>query len=73
MFGMMISSAKLFLAGKLFKDNRLVARQFAMGVAAGTIAGVAAGVGAPIWVAAIVAGGVAGFVQPILLRDVKYA
>jgi len=73
MIGMAMNSAKLFLAGKLFKDNRKVIRQLALGVAAGVIVGVVLGQFAPIWVAALAAGAVAGFAQPMLLKDVKYA
>lgn len=73
MFGMAVNSAKQFFAGKLFKDNRKVMQQFALGAGGGVILGIALGQVAPIWVAALVAGAVAGFAQPILLKDVKYA
>lgn len=73
MFGMAVSSAKMFFAGKLFKDNRMVLRQLALGAGAGLIVGLALGHLAPIWVATLAAGAVAGFAQPILLKDVKYA
>ncbi len=35
MFDLVANSAKLFIAGKLFKDNALAMRQLAIGVAAG--------------------------------------
>jgi len=73
MLGMAIDSAKLFLAGKLFKDNRKVFRQMLLGAGGGVVAGVVVGVFAPIWIAALVAGAVSGFVQPILFKDLKYA
>lgn len=73
MFGMAVNSAKQFLAGKLFKDNRMVIRQLAMGTGAGLIVGLVLGQFAPLWLATVAAGAVAGFVQPILLKDVKYA
>jgi hypothetical protein len=73
MFGMAVNSAKQFFAGKLFKDNRKVMQQLALGAGGGVLIGIALGQVAPIWVAALVAGAVAGFAQPILLKDVKYA
>jgi hypothetical protein len=73
MFGMAINSAKQFFAGTLFKDNRMVIRQLAMGTGAGLVTGLVLGQVAPLWLAAMAAGAVAGFAQPILLKDVKYA
>ncbi len=73
MLDMALSSAKLFFAGKLFKDNATVVRLFLTGFAAGAAAGILIGFFVPIWIAALVAGGVAGFAQPILLKNVKYA
>ena len=73
MFGMAMNSAKLFFAGKLFKDNKTVVRQLMMGAGAGVIAGIVIGLFAPIWVAAIAAGAVSGAVQPVLFKDLKYA
>ena len=73
MFGMAITTAKLFFAGKLFKDNRKVVSQFALGAGLGIVCGVAVGLVAPLWVATITAGVVAGAVQPALLKHVKYA
>jgi hypothetical protein len=73
MFGMAVNSAKLFFAGKLFKDNATVVRLLLAGFGAGAAAGILVGLFAPIWVAAPVAGLVAGFLQPILLKNVKYA
>jgi uncharacterized membrane protein YccC len=73
MFGMAISSAKLFAAGKLFKDTPKVMRQLMLGMLAGVIVGVIIGQFAPLWVAAIVAGAVSGFAQPMLFKDLKYA
>jgi uncharacterized membrane protein len=73
MFGMAMNSAKQFFAGKLFKDNRKVMQQLAIGAVAGAIVGIGLGQLAPMWVAALAAGAAAGFAQPILLKDVKYA
>lgn len=73
MLDMAISSAKLFLAGKLFKDNAMVVRLLLTGCVAGAAVGVIIGFFVPVWLAAIIAGGVAGFIQPVLLKNVKYA
>lgn len=73
MLGMAMNSAKLFFAGKLFKDNKAAMRQLMMGTGVGVIAGIVIGLFAPIWVAAIAAGAVSGAVQPVLFKDLKYA
>jgi hypothetical protein len=73
MLEMAISSAKLFFAGKLFKDNATVVRLFLTGCGAGAAAGIVLGFFVPVWLAAIIAGTVAGFMQPVLLKNVKYA
>jgi len=73
MFGMAINSAKLFFAGKLFKDNKTVIRQMLMGAILGIVAGVVVGMFAPVWVGAVVAGAVSGLAQPMLFKDLKYA
>lgn len=73
MFEMVLSSAKLFFAGKLFKDTAKALRQLAIGVGAGVIAIVAVGQFAPIWMATAVGGAVTGFLQPYLFKDLKYA
>ena len=68
-----MDSAKLMLAGKLFKDNAQVVRQLAIGAGAGVVVVVAVGLVAPVWVAAMAGGAVSGFLQPILFKDLKYA
>lgn len=68
-----IDSAKLFFAGKLFKDYAKVMRQLAIGGGIGAAVVVAVGFFAPAWVAAVAGGGVAGFLQPVLFKDLKYA
>jgi len=73
MLEMAISSGKLFLAGKLFQDNKLVMKQFAIGAGAGAVTVIVVGQFAPIWVAAIVGGGLSGLLQPFLFKDLKYA
>ncbi|HMB74780.1 MAG TPA: hypothetical protein VKN76_00135 [Kiloniellaceae bacterium] len=73
MFEMVKHSSKLFFAGKLFQDNKLVMRQLAIGAGAGAVVLIVVGQFAPVWVAAILGGAVAGFLQPILFKDLKYA
>ena len=73
MLGTAIDSAKLLLAGKLFKDNGKALRQLAIGAGAGAAAVVVVGLFAPVWVAAIVGGAVSGALQPVLFKDLKYA
>lgn len=72
MLGMAMNSAKLFFAGKLFKDNKTVVRQMLLCAGLGVVAGVIVGQFAPMWAAALAAGVVSGFVQPILFKDLKY-
>lgn len=73
MIGLALDSAKLLFAGKLFKDTNKAMLLFALGAGGGLVAGVVVGQFAPLWVAALCAGGVAGMLQPMLLKNVKYA
>jgi len=72
MFEMALSSAKLFFAGKLFKDPVQAIRRLAIGIAAGALVILACGFAAPLWLAAIVGGAVAGALQPILYKNLKF-
>ncbi len=73
MFDMVMQSSKLFFAGKLFQDNKMVMRQIAIGAGVGAVVVVGVAQFAPIWAAAIAGGAVAGALQPILFKDLKYA
>lgn len=73
MFEMVLTSAKLFVAGKLFQDNAMAMRQLAIGVGAGVIAIVVLSKIVPLWAATIVGGALTGFLQPMLFKDLKYA
>lgn len=73
MFGMAMNSAKLFFAGKLFKENGKVFRQMAIAILIGAILLYLGSLALPLWAAAIIGGAVAGFLQPILFKDLKYA
>ncbi len=73
MFETVMHSSKLLISGKLFKDNKAVARQTAIGAAAGAVALVIAAQFAPLWFAALIGGAVAGGLQPYLFKDLKFA
>ncbi|MGD9785433.1 MAG: hypothetical protein AB7E80_07005 [Hyphomicrobiaceae bacterium] len=73
MFDLVLSSAKLFFAGKLFQEPGKALRQLAIGVGAGLIAVVAVGHFAPMWAATAAGGAVTGFLQPYLFKNLKYA
>ncbi len=73
MLDMAVNSGKLFVTGKLFKDNKLVMRQLAIGVGAGAVVIVVLAQFAPLWAAAVAGGAVSGFLQPMLFKDLKYA
>ena len=73
MFGMAMNSAKLFFAGKLFKDNKTVMRQMMLGVLLGVVVGVVVGAFVSALAGVAAAGIVSGVAQPILFKDLKYA
>jgi len=73
MFEMAVNSAKLFFAGKLFKDTPKALRQLAIGVGAGVATLLAVGLVAPIWAATAAGGAITGLLQPYLFKDLKYA
>ena len=65
MFDLVANSAKLFIAGKLFKDNALAVRQLAIGVARrAAIAIVVLSKIVPLWAATIVGAPLAAFCSP---------
>lgn len=73
MFEMVMSSAKLFFAGKLFQDPGKAMRQLAIGIGAGVVAVLIVGQFAPAWAATAAGGAVTGVLQPYLFKDLKYA
>lgn len=73
MFGMFMSSVRLFFAGRLFRDGREVFMQWLKGFA--VCLGLLVVVGwlvSPL-VGVVVSAVVGGFVQPLLFKDLKYA
>lgn len=73
MYDMVMSSLKLFFAGKLFQDPAKAMRQLAIGVAAGVIVAVVVAQIAPLWIATAAGGAASGLLQPYLFKDLKYA
>ena len=73
MFDMFANSAKLFFAGKLFRDGRAVLMQWLKGFGLCLALLLALGWGVSPWVGVVVASLVGGFVQPVLFKDLKYA
>jgi hypothetical protein len=74
MWEMFTSSMQMFLKGKLFRDNKLVFTQGAIGVAAAAILIVLLGKFVmPMWAAALVGGFVSGALMPYLFKNLKYA
>lgn len=73
MFDMFLSSAKLFLKGKLFRDINTVYKQACIGMAVAAFLVIfLAKVGLPLWLAIIFASLISGGIQPYLFKDLKY-
>lgn len=73
MIGTAIDSAKLLIAGKLFRDNGKAMRQLALGSAVGALVVIVLGLVLPLWLAAVLGGAASGLLQPYLFKDLKYA
>lgn len=70
---MFTNSMQMFLKGKLFRDNKMVARQGSIGVILAIILTVLLGKFVlPMWAAAIIGGFVSGALMPYLFKDLKY-
>ena len=73
MWEMFMGSAQMFIKGKLFRDNLMVMRQWAVGFIVAIVLIVALGkLVLPIWAAAMVGGFVCGILMPWLFKDLKY-
>ena len=68
-----MNSAKLFFAGKLFRDNQMVLMQWLKGFGVCLALLLALGWFVSPWVGVVVASAVGGFIQPLLFKDLKYA
>ena len=73
MFDMFLNSVKLFFAGKLFRDNRVVMTQWLKGFGVCLALLLALGWFVSPLVGVVVASVVGGFIQPLLFKDLKYA
>ena len=73
MLDMFMNSAKLFLAGRLFRDGHAVLLQWLKGFGLSLVLCVALGLLVSPLIGVAVASLVGGFVQPLLFKDLKYA
>lgn len=73
MFDMFLNSVKLFFAGKLFRDNRVVLVQWFKGFGVCLALLLVLGWFVSPLVGVVVASVVGGFIQPLLFKDLKYA
>ena len=64
---------RLFLTGKLFKDNRSVMRLLLVGAATGASVLVITSLLMPLWTASMIGGATTGLLQPYLFRNIKFA
>ena len=73
MFDMFMNSVKLFFAGKLFRDSRMVLMQWLKGFGVCLALLLVLGWFVSPLVGVVVAALVGGFIQPLLFKDLKYA
>ena len=74
MWEMFTNSMQMFIKGKLFRDNKLVVMQGAIGVVVAIILIVLLGKFVlPMWAAAMIGGFVSGALMPYLFKNLKYA
>jgi len=73
MFDMFMNSAKLFLAGKLFRDKRDVLLQWIKGFGVCLALLLVVGWFVSPLAGVVVASIVGGYIQPVLFKDLKYA
>lgn len=73
MIDIVMTGARLLLAGKLFKDNWSVMRLLLTGAAAGATVLVVSSMALPLWAASVIGGATTGLLQPWLFRDIKFA
>ena len=73
MFDMFMNSVKLFFAGRLFRDNRVVMMQWLKGFGVCLALLLVLGWFVSPLAGVVVAALVGGFIQPLLFKDLKYA
>lgn len=73
MWEMFKGTAEMFFKGKLFRDNTMVIRQWAIGFVIAVALVVLLGkFVVPAWAAAVIGGIAAGAAMPYLFKDLKY-
>lgn len=71
---MITDTMQLVLAGKLFRNNGYVVRQFAIGMLMASVIFVLLfKLGVGLMLAAVITSTISGIVQPFLLKDIKFA
>ncbi|MBN9396588.1 MAG: hypothetical protein J0H83_15170 [Candidatus Melainabacteria bacterium] len=71
---MITDTMQLVLAGKLFRNNGYVLRQFAIGMLMASVIFVLLfKLGIGLTLAAVITSIISGMVQPFLLKDIKFA
>ncbi len=73
MFEMFKSSVRLFLQGKLFRDNTAVFKQWLIGFVVTLIVLLVVAWFSSIYIGVLVASIVGGAIQPYLFKNLKYA
>ena len=71
MFDMVVNAMKLFVAGKLFRNNLVFFRQWGMGFGFALVLMLVIGYFQP-WLGIVVGGVLGGALLPWLFRDLKY-
>ena len=71
MFDLVINAMKLFVAGKLFRNNLVFFRQWGMGFGFALVLMLVIGYFQP-WLGIVVGGVLGGALLPWLFRDLKY-
>ena len=73
MWGMLTNWLRLLFRGRLFRDPRMVLRQWLIGVAMSCVAVVVlARLGLPLWLTVALVALAAGTLQPFLFKHLKY-
>ncbi|MEW6353792.1 MAG: hypothetical protein AB1469_05785 [Pseudomonadota bacterium] len=73
MWDMFLNSLTLFLRGKLFREPKIVIRQWLIGFAVAlAVFLVLAKIGVSLWLAVVVTAFGAGLLQPYLFKHLKY-
>ncbi len=73
MFNMFLDSVKLFLRGRLFRDNAAVIRMWLIGFVVATALVLLLALYVNFWIGAALGGLCGGALMPYLLRSLKYA